>query len=134
MRWSSFAQAYKQGDNLITWLLKSRSKGRRDGFVFENFIFNILLEKTFYTSERIHFWRTKDGAEVDFILDDGNELTPYEVKYKDMRTPEITRGLKSFIAKYKPARAFVVHLGEHYETRVGETSVSHIPFYKLLKA
>lgn len=107
---------------------------RDAGFVFENFIFNIITEKTRDTATRIHFWRTKDGAEVDFVLDGGKEVIPYEVKYRDLRTPETTRSLKSFISQYKPARGFVVHLGEKREARVNETIVTHTPFYELLEA
>lgn len=106
---------------------------RDAGFVFENFVFNILTEKTLDTATRIHFWRTKDGAEVDFVLDYGKEVIPYEVKYRNLRLPETTRSFKSFVAQYKPAKAFVAHLGEKSETRVNETTVSMIPFYELLK-
>ena len=107
--------------------------GSRDaGFVFENLVFNLLTEKTCDTATRVHFWRTKDGAEVDFVLDSGKEVVPYEVKYKSLSPSETTKSFRSFLSKYKPARAFVVHLGEKREERINETLVSQIPFYELL--
>jgi len=45
-----------------------------NGFLFQNFIFNILKEKIRFTGAKIHFWRTKDKAEVDFVVDFGKKF------------------------------------------------------------
>jgi len=104
----------------------------RIGHLFENFIFNILIERLEYSSSVINFWRTKDGAEVDFVIKSGDKATPVEVKYRRLLKPEITRSLHSFISAYQPDAAFVVNLDYRAETRIGKTKVSFVPFYELL--
>jgi len=103
------------------------------GFIFQNFIFNILREKIKDTSIRIYFWRTKDKAEVDFVMDLGKEVIPIETKYKKMTSPEMTKSLRSFIEKYNPSQALVVNLTLDKTIRIGHTEVKFIPFYKLLR-
>lgn len=101
------------------------------GMIFENFIFNMLQEKFQHTSTNIHFWRTKDGAEVDLIIDKGKKQFPLEVKYRKLRKPEISRSFRSFLNKYKPEQAFIINLSLDDEVKIGETKVHIIPFYKL---
>lgn len=101
------------------------------GFLFQNFVHNILIDKHKYTSSKVHFWRTKDRAEVDFVVNIGSALIPIEVKYSTIRDKEIGRSLHSFITKYSPKDAMVVHLGA-YDTRIiGNTVVQFIPFYAI---
>lgn len=101
------------------------------GMVFENFIFNIMKEKFQNTSTEVHFWRTKDGAEVDFIVDSVREKFPVEVKYRDLRKPEISRSYRSFVEKYRPKRSFIVNLGLEKELTMGSTELCFIPFFKI---
>jgi len=102
------------------------------GFLFENFVLNILKEKIRYTSAGIHFWRTKDGAEVDFVINYGKEIVPFEVKYKELKEPKINRSLKNFILKYNPSKAFVVNLKFKKEINLNKTKIYFIPFYELI--
>ncbi|SPD72996.1 conserved hypothetical protein [uncultured Desulfobacterium sp.] len=104
----------------------------RIGHLFENFIFNILHEKLENSSSQINFWRTKDRAEVDFVINSGGGITPIEVKYKRLSRPEITRSLHSFISAYHPDRALVINLDYKGEMGVGETKISFVPFYELM--
>lgn len=106
--------------------------GRHTGHLFENFIFNILSEKLEYSASEINFWRTKDGAEVDFIIKSGRKTTPVEIKYKRLSKPEMTRALYSFISAYQPAEAFVVNLECTDEIMVAKTKVRFMPFYELM--
>lgn len=86
------------------------------GFLFQNFVFNCLREKlrSKFSSATIHFWRTQDKAEVDFVVNTGWETIPIEAKYSNLKTPQTSRSFKSFISKYKPKKAFIVHLGDSY--------------------
>ena len=104
------------------------------GQIFENFVYNILKEKYRYNAASLHFWRTKDKAEVDFIIDSGNSLLPIEVKYKKMKQAEIKRSLRNFIEKYKPEKAFIINLSLEETIAVGKTEVVIMPFWKLLAA
>jgi predicted AAA+ superfamily ATPase len=101
------------------------------GMIFENFIFNLMQESFQQTPTNMHFWRTKDGAEVDLIIDKGKEQLPLEVKYRALRKPEISRSFRNFINKYEPKEAFIINLSLDKEVKIGETKVFIIPFYKL---
>jgi predicted AAA+ superfamily ATPase len=101
------------------------------GFLFQNFVFNILKEKIRFSNANIHFWRTKDKAEVDFIIDLGKEVLPVEAKYKKLREPQIERSTKSFIEKYQPKQAWVINLNLDKEIKLNNTKIRFLPFYKI---
>ena len=101
------------------------------GHLFENAVFHILSIKTELTSTQIHFWRTRDQAEVDFILETGQDTIPVEVKYTRMRKPEITRSFRSFLVKYKPVKGYIIHLGEKFDKEEEKARVYALPFYDL---
>ena len=104
----------------------------REGRLFENFIHALLIEKLESSASGINFWRTKDGAEVDFIIKSGRKITPVEVKYSQLKKPDMTRSLHSFISAYEPDAAFVVNLSYTDRILVGKTTVWFVPFYELL--
>ncbi len=104
----------------------------QSGFLFQNLIFNILKEKTRFSPITIHFWRTKDRAEVDFVLTAGTEPLPVEVKFSNMKTPAITRSLRNFIKKYRPEEAWIVNLGLNTELQVESTRIKFLPFHELV--
>lgn len=103
------------------------------GFIFQNFVFNVLREKTKISSSRICFWRTKDKAEIDFVIDTGKALIPIEVKYKKLATPEIPRALRSFVERYKPEKALIINLTLDTTISLNQTKIYVIPFYKIMK-
>ncbi len=102
------------------------------GLVFQNFIYNLLQEQITSSSARICFWRTKDKAEVDFVIDAVKTIIPIEVKYKKMVAPEITRAMRSFIEKYKPPKAFIVNLTLSKIVNLNRNKIYFIPFYKIM--
>ncbi len=69
------------------------------------------------------FWRSKGGAEVDFVLRGPRDLVAIEVKARDLRRPRLSRSSRSFIDAYAPSRFYVLHLGSDHEERVGDTRV-----------
>jgi len=101
------------------------------GFLFENMVLNIILDNIRYTGATVHYWRTKDGAEVDFVINYGDRLLPIEVKYKRLEKPYISRSFNNFIVKYKPSDAILVNLSLEIEENIGDTRVNYIPFYRL---
>ena len=102
------------------------------GFVFQNFIFNILKEKTGISPSKICFWRTKDRAEVDFVIELGTDPIPIEVKHKKLATPETPRALRSFIEKYKPKKALIINLTLDTIISLNRTKIYIIPFHKII--
>lgn len=103
------------------------------GFLFQNLIFQMLTHGTPLGSSRVHFWRTKDKAEVDFVVEQGKNLTPVEVKYKPMKDIEIPRALIHFCEQYGPDKAYIVNLTLKKKRRVGKTDVIAIPYWELLQ-
>jgi len=73
---------------------------------------------------KIRHWRTKSGAEVDFVMGDKN--IPVEVK-KGYRGHNISRGFRSFINKYSPEFAFWLHNGEPRTEKIGNTILHIMP-------
>lgn len=108
-------------------------KVRDYSFLFQNFIFLILIDKLKNSPYRIHYWRTKDKAEVDFVVDFGKEIIPIEVKFKNLKEIEITRSLRNFIEKYKPKYVFIVNLSYFQTQKINSTEIISIPFYKFIK-
>ncbi|MCP4681001.1 MAG: ATP-binding protein [Desulfobacterales bacterium] len=102
------------------------------GFVFENFVFLLLKNQTMPGSAGLHFWRTKDKAEVDFILERGNRVVPVEVKFKSLKKEVIPRSLRSFIEKYEPPEAYLVNLDYTGTHKIGKTTLIFLPFHELL--
>jgi predicted AAA+ superfamily ATPase len=54
----------------------------------------------------VHFWRTKSGFEVDFVLGDGEVAV--EVKGTSRVDPSDLRSLRAFIADNRPRHAILV--------------------------
>ncbi|MGH2638565.1 MAG: ATP-binding protein, partial [Rhabdochlamydiaceae bacterium] len=76
------------------------------GAMFENYVFTELIK----AGKDIRYWRSKGDAEVDFVVQEGSELIPIEVKIRADKRGAAGRSLNSFIASYKPKRALVVFL------------------------
>ena len=101
------------------------------GFVFQNFIGNILQEKIRWSEKSIRFWRTLDKAEVDFVISESRKTLPIEVKYSSLAKPEIEKSLRSFIQKYNPQEAWVINLDLEEEMKIKNTTVKFLPFHSL---
>lgn len=50
-----------------------------------------------------------------------------EVKAQRRGRPRTTRALRSFVEAYRPALVIVVHRGESYEDRLGDTPIVGVP-------
>lgn len=99
-----------------------------DGHLFENFVYLLIKEKLVPPAS-LHFWRTQDKAEVDFVIDTGDKVIPIEVKRTKLTKPEMTRSFRSFLNKYHPQKAFVVHLGKEFDEKIEDVFVSFLPYF-----
>ena len=104
---------------------------KETGFVFQNLVGNILLSELFATPFVVHFYRTTDKAEVDFIISRPDDPIGVEVKFTSIRNPVISRSLRNFINKYHPSEAWVVNLSFSGSIMVGKTRVRFISFFGL---
>jgi hypothetical protein len=104
---------------------------RSSGHLFQNLIFLILKEIFSRQPYAIHFWRTADKAEVDFVIDTGEQIIPIEVKFSQLKTNRVSRSYRNFIDAYHPKKGYIINLNYENEIRIRETKVKFIPFYKL---
>lgn len=105
---------------------------REAGFTFQTVIHTLLRERFPLADTTIHYWRTKDKAEVDFIIRSGERVTPLEVKYRDMKKIEIQRSFRSFLKKYQPEFAYIINKSYNEQTLVGTTKVRYLPYWELM--
>ena len=86
---------------------------------------------------RLHYWRTRGGAEVDFVLYGTPGLWAFDVMNADRVRPADLRGLASFGDEYPEARRVLLYRGEHRLLRRGcgfrSIPITHsIPFRSLI--
>lgn len=90
------------------------------GAIFENFFIAEKIKERAYAmrSSEIHFWRNRQGAELDFVEvvhgDGGDELLAYECKWK-----ELARSPLSFTKAYPNARFTLITTADivsHFST------------------
>ena len=103
------------------------------GFVFENLVFLLLRQKLRFKAAKLNYWRTKDKAEVDFVIEDGQRLIPVEVKYKQLKQEKVPTSLRSFIEKYSPENAYVINLNLNKTLHVRKTTLFFLPLHELLR-
>ena len=103
------------------------------GFVFENFIFLLLRQKLRFKAAKLNYWRTKDKAEVDFVIEAGQRLIPVEVKYKHLKQDKVPAPLRSFIDKYNPEQAYIINLDLSKTLKIKKTTLFFMPFHELLR-
>lgn len=92
----------------------------------------MLKERFPLADTTIHYWRTKDKAEVDFVIRSGDVLIPLEVKYRDMKKIEIGRSFRGFLEGYHSKRGYVVNKSFNNEALVSETKVRCLPYWELI--
>jgi hypothetical protein len=100
------------------------------GAIVENSVF-IRLNEVCGGFDKINFWRTKAGAEVDFVVNIKGSIVPIEVKYSNFKTENISRSLSSFIATFKPEYAVVLTKNYWGSMKKEKTRVLFIPVYYL---
>jgi hypothetical protein len=103
------------------------------GFVFENLVFLILRQKLKFKAAKLNYWRTKDKAEVDFVIEAGKTLIPAEVKFKHLKQDKVPASLRSFIDKYKPEQAYIINLDLSKTLKINKTTLFFLPFHELLR-
>jgi predicted AAA+ superfamily ATPase len=68
------------------------------GPLFEQWVGLELWKRLQYTGDgRLHYFRTRDGAEVDFVVERGAKWTPVEVKWTDRPSSKDARHLRVFM-------------------------------------
>jgi predicted AAA+ superfamily ATPase len=83
-------------------------RGEAFGRALEHFVLMEILAHRSYREldHGVHFWRTKSGLEVDFVLGDGEVAV--EVKGSARVDPSDLRSLRAFAGEHRPRRALLV--------------------------
>ncbi len=108
--------------------------GRADaGALLENLVLGEILKTIPPLLVGVHYWRTRSGAEVDFVLVHQGRLLAVEVKSGDARG-RLSRSARSFIEAYGPRQFLVVHGGAPSTRTEGETEVRYLGLEHLAPA
>jgi len=101
------------------------TKSRTDqGALNENFVASELVKKEI----ELKYWRTKAGAEVDFIIEHEGEIIPIEVK-SNLRDSKITRSFRNFLESYKSKRGFILSKDYSGKLKVGNSQIDFMPLF-----
>lgn len=96
------------------------------GFLFQNFVFNEIEKTISSTPKSLRFWRTKQGAEVDIVIDSYPHPVGIEIKYSPGEKVIVGRSMRSFIKKFETKQYFIVCLTKGASKEI-------IPYYELNK-
>lgn len=87
------------------------------GALFENAVFTEIA-KTMDLLDEVLFWRSKNGAEVDFVIRRGDRLMGIEAKAGALQAPAVSRSARSFIDAYRPKVFAVINAALRYDTNI----------------
>jgi predicted AAA+ superfamily ATPase len=78
------------------------SKLRGDGnALWQNAVYGE-LRKRLPAGSDIRYWRSRNGAEVDFMVSTGERMLAIEVRSRPQREAKLTRGVRGFLEIYRP--------------------------------
>ncbi len=100
------------------------------GALIENLAFAELAKSTNPLLDNLAFWRSKSGAEVDFIVQRRGRLLAVEVKAGDARG-QISRSARSFIEAYTPEFFLIVGSEPYPTVTLGSTEVRYLSLAEL---
>ncbi len=85
-----------------------------DGAGLEGLVVQHLMAWKDYTREQheVHFWRTRSGLEVDFVIFGPLGFWAIEVKNSDKIRPDDLRGLQAFQEDYPEAKTLLLYRGK----------------------
>ena len=107
--------------------MNSLEKHSDSGAVVGNTVYIRLNELCNMSGDKINFWRTKAGAEVDFIFHTGGEEIPVEVKFSKFERAKISKSFASFIRVYNPKRGVVLTKNYWGVEKKGATEILFAP-------
>jgi len=79
-----------------------------NGAIFENYVF-LELQKIINKAVNLNFYRTTDGSEIDFIINNFDEIIPIVVKYKKFDKFVSLKNLKAFQEVEQFSRSYIIN-------------------------
>ena len=108
-------------------------RGEDLGILWEHFVLNEL--QAHLQSRKIHYWRDKQGHEVDFILA-GRNQSPIAIECKWTSADFDPSGIKVFRGKYPKGNSYVVasDVDRSFHRRYGELDITFVSLRQLVDA
>jgi len=102
------------------------------GHLLENYIFLRLntLKESFLS---LNYWRDKSGNEVDFVIKMHDRIIPIEIKYQNLKKPELTTGMKRFNELYKDEIQYSIVITKDFLDvyEYNSKTYYYIPYYMI---
>ena len=95
------------------------------GALHENLVFGEIAKTINPLLDGFHYWRSKAGGEVDFVVEHQGRILPVEVKAGRLRG-RLSRSARSFIEAYEPQVFLVACEDEPSERQVEGTTVRFV--------
>jgi len=89
------------------------------GAILENFVFLQLIDRD------VKYYRTKNGAEVDFIIDD---TIPLEIK-SNLSAMKISKSYHYFLENYKPKKGYILNFNQIGEKVFNGVNIEFLPHF-----
>ncbi len=89
------------------------------GAILENFVCRELIGR------ELKYYRTKNGAEVDFIIDDS---IPIEIK-SNISSMKISKSYHYFLENYKPKKGYVLNFNQIGTKKFNQTDIGFLPHF-----
>jgi len=102
------------------------------GFLFQNLVYFFLKEIIVLESSKVNYWRTMDGAEVDFVINSGAGVWPIEIKYSNLKEIKVTRSMNSFIDAYHPKKMTIINLVLNKKEKINNVEFEALPLGELI--
>lgn len=110
----------------------NNTENRNDkGQLYENIVFTELY-KNLNIENDLFYWRTKAGAEVDFVFKSDNELIPVEIKSGTSRIGTLSKSYHSFIEHFKPKKGIYLNKDIFAIKQIKDTTIYYMPIHWFL--
>ena len=118
-RYVKAAKTYFCDNGLIHSLNPRVDQGRQ----LENFVLAELEKRRkigHLPAEQLFYYKSRTGHEIDLVFETGDTLNAVEIKAARSPGPRDLQNLKRFVRSLnRPVKAYLVYMGEHYETVEG---------------
>ena len=89
---------------------------------------NFAASEIFKGGYELQYWRTKAGAEVDFVVEKGGKTIPIEVK-SALKGIKFTRSFRNFVSEYGPERGIILSKELLVKAAVGKSKIHFVPIF-----
>jgi predicted AAA+ superfamily ATPase len=102
------------------------------GALLENLVFTELVKDNVLQKEELFFWRSKNGAEVDFVMQGKGGIVPLEIKAGTARPGLLSRSFHAFLDHFSPGAAVFLNRDLFHVERIKQTNVYYVPAHWFL--